>query len=259
MDSSTTTASREMMNRWLGLLKDLTYVRLPRTVIVEDYRWGLLNVLAVTMAMSVVFMLYQDSLEAKYTVTGEIYESWISGSAMSGAKALAEPYCASPPSEGWLTYFYCDRKDPENEFWCDDVVDCALVEPSEASWKQSSRDIWAVTMVKETTFIRATCTSLVCAIGELRTNLTDGTCQCKITRNRFLAGAEHLEYRLRFRPVVDGYGPVEKMEGEARATSFVWPIEMFIYRLGPDGKRDGSRVPFSPGGKHAWNSTEELR
>merc|ERR1719230_2020656 len=87
---------------------------------------------------------------------------------------LAADYCTAPqtvlgpepqPDKAGFWYKYCNHSSPDgayNEFWCDDDVQCVSADPTEAMWKQTPTDLWAVTYVKDKKFIRFPCGTRQC-------------------------------------------------------------------------------------------------
>lgn len=181
---------------------------MPKSIRIGDMRWGMAH-RAIQLAILVVMLISMFSTysyERLYPVTGSISEAYFDriGIAQQMKVASKQAYCSTPYA---FNYEYCDKTVTTgtfNEFWCEDAIKCEFIDPAFSTFKQTPTDIWVFSYVKRRSTRRVDCAagSGACVGDEMFEALGE-RCQCVVTRNSFIAGAEGGKFDFRHRASVD--------------------------------------------------------
>jgi len=246
-------------------------VYVPRTSRIIEPIWGTIEKMLLGGVIAATFVVLSSSraYEKVIPATGSLESFWADSSVAlaSMASASSSAYCTDPYN---YSYPYCDHgtaSATSNEFWCEDHIECLVVDPHHSVYKHSPNDMWAITYVKDkrTQAVACNATNPCTEERELFQQLSPSSCQCVKTSNYFLAGAEHVKVSFRPKLIVDGHCLTEEQSIVKSKLYVELPREVQSQEAGGEiESATGSctsnvlRGEFAPGEQVAFSAAELL-
>ena len=232
----------------------------PQEVTIKDWKVGVVNWVITTIVVGLYVAsetaagrLQMSAFEDKIDTSGILISAWVDNSAFvkrAQEDLRTAPYCTTPYN---FTYNYCNHSsadDVYNEFWCEDDIECSMVDSGEAAYRHTPNTLWALTYFKDRTLRRVPCDQPEACNATLREmhrtiEMSPGVCSCVRTYNKFVPGAEDVTFGFRARPLIRKKTLMERLESQKQeypeeylATSlFIHPVDPVTGQLTGERRR----------------------